>query len=167
MHHNLAWLHALNISYDMSTFDTDPFEPQPDGVNTIFPFWVQEPGSDNEGAERGYAELPYTLAQDFTLFVLLQETTIDLWKRKLDWIAERGGMALLNTHPDYMAFDGQGSKYQYPASYYREFLSYVSSAYKNKFWTALPEEVASYVSLTQKPVAPGAISSGRQGALVL
>ena len=28
---------SLNIAYDMSTFDTDPFEPQPDGVNTIFP----------------------------------------------------------------------------------------------------------------------------------
>jgi len=40
MHHNLEWLHDLNIAYDCSTFDTDPFEPQPDGVGTIFPFWV-------------------------------------------------------------------------------------------------------------------------------
>ena len=37
---NLEWIHDLNIAYDASTFDTDPFEPQPDGVNTIFPFWV-------------------------------------------------------------------------------------------------------------------------------
>jgi hypothetical protein len=29
--------HDLNIEYDASTFDTDPFEPQPDGVGTIFP----------------------------------------------------------------------------------------------------------------------------------
>src|SRR6266581_4817229 len=41
MLHNLDWLHELNIQYDASTFDTDPFEPQPDGVNTIFPFWVE------------------------------------------------------------------------------------------------------------------------------
>ena len=40
MLHNLDWLHALDIEYDASTFDTDPFEPQPDGVGTIFPFWV-------------------------------------------------------------------------------------------------------------------------------
>ena len=38
MHHNLDWLHDLNIEYDASTFDTDPFEPQSDGVRTIFPF---------------------------------------------------------------------------------------------------------------------------------
>ena len=36
----LDWLHDLDIQYDCSTFDTDPFEPQPDGVSTIFPFWV-------------------------------------------------------------------------------------------------------------------------------
>ena len=40
MMRRLNWLHDLDIVYDMSTFDTDPFEPQPDGVNTIFPFWV-------------------------------------------------------------------------------------------------------------------------------
>jgi len=26
--------------YDSSTFDTDPFEPQPDGRHTMFPFRV-------------------------------------------------------------------------------------------------------------------------------
>ena len=40
MFHELNWIHKLNIEYDASTFDTDPFEPQPDGVSTIFPFWV-------------------------------------------------------------------------------------------------------------------------------
>ncbi len=36
----LDWLHELGIGYDASTFDTDPFEPQPEGCQTIFPFWV-------------------------------------------------------------------------------------------------------------------------------
>ena len=40
MLHNFDWLCDLNIHYDASSFDTDPFEPQPDSVNTIFPFWV-------------------------------------------------------------------------------------------------------------------------------
>jgi hypothetical protein len=48
MHHNLEWLHDLNIAYDASTFDTDPFEPQPDGVETIFPFWVAARGQKSE-----------------------------------------------------------------------------------------------------------------------
>ena len=83
MYHNLEMLHHLDIEYDASTFDTDPFEPQPDGMSTIFPFWVPD-----QDRQKGYVELPYTLPQDFLLFVLLQEKNIDIWKRKLDWIAE-------------------------------------------------------------------------------
>jgi hypothetical protein len=40
---NLDWYHALDIEYDASTFETDPFEPMPDGVGTIFPFWIPAP----------------------------------------------------------------------------------------------------------------------------
>ncbi len=46
MHHNLDWIHDLHVQYDCSTFDTDPFEPQPEGVDTIFPFWVPAPGAE-------------------------------------------------------------------------------------------------------------------------
>ncbi len=99
MQHNLDWMTALNIEFSTSTFDTDPFEPQPDAVGTIFPIRVF-----NGQTRRGFVELPYTLPQDSTLFIILQEKTIGIWKRKLDWIAEKGGMALLNTHPDYMDF---------------------------------------------------------------
>ncbi len=94
-HHNLDWTHYLNIEYDSSTFDTDPFEPQSDGSGTIFPFWVK-----GNSSQKGYVELPYTLSQDFSLFILMKEDNIDIWKKKLDWIAERGGMALLDVHPD-------------------------------------------------------------------
>lgn len=41
VHHNLEWIGELDIEYDLSTFDTDPFMPQPDGVGTIFPFLVE------------------------------------------------------------------------------------------------------------------------------
>ena len=34
MYHNLDLMHYLNIEYDASLFDTDPFEPQPDGAGT-------------------------------------------------------------------------------------------------------------------------------------
>src|SRR5258708_4795617 len=116
MQHRLGWLHELGLEYDASTFDTDPFEPESDGVGTIFPFWV--PGPDDSG----YVELPYTLVQDFTLFVVLRERNIEIWKHKLAWIAERGGMALLNTHPDYMNFDGSTrERDEFPVSHYEEF----------------------------------------------
>ncbi|MGH9955502.1 MAG: hypothetical protein ACREBC_00035 [Pyrinomonadaceae bacterium] len=141
MHHNLAWIHDLNIEYDSSTFDTDPFEAQPDGVRTIFPLWV--PGYSGQN---GYVELPYTLPQDFTVFVIMQEKSIDIWKQKFDWIAENGGMALLITHPDYMNFGGQKQgREEYPVEYYIEFLEYMkSSKFEGQYWHVLPRDIARF-----------------------
>ena len=171
MLHNLDWLHELNIQYDASTFDTDPFEPQPEGRHTIFPFWVPAPvAADNRrrttddggsirhskfeirnsaGTAGGYIELPYTLPQDFTLFLLLQERSADLWKRKIDWLAENGGMILLDTHPDYMRLKGGKGNHSYPIALYEEVLAYVQSNYAGQSWHALPREVASFVRQKQ------------------
>ena len=95
----------------------------------------------------GYVELPYTLPQDFTLFVLLQENTAGIWQRKLDWIAEHGGMALFITHPDYMAFSDKRSNTagEYPVELYKQFLEYVRARYSGQYWQALPREVAAHV----------------------
>ena len=134
MHHNLDWIHYLNIEYDLSTFDTDPFEPQPDGVGTIFPFWV--PGEHG----KGYVELPYTLPQDSTLFIFMNEKNSDIWKKKLDWIVSRGGMALINVHPDYMNISGSKLKQEeFPIKYYVEFLEYIIKNYKDLYWNVLPK----------------------------
>lgn len=142
MYHNLEWIHDLNIEYDASTFDTDPFEPQPDGMGTIFPFWIQR-----KGTNKGYVELPYTLPQDFTLFVLMKERNINIWKQKLDWIAQQGGMALLLTHPDYMNFDKRRlNMEEYPAMYYEGFLNYIKSNYEGQYWHVLPKEMARFCS---------------------
>jgi hypothetical protein len=138
MHHNLEWIQELGMEYDSSTFDTDPFEPQPDGTGTIFPFWV----SNRQGG--GYVELPYTLVQDFNLFVVLQERTNEIWKQKLDWVAKHGGMVLLNTHPDYMCFEGKRRRDEYATNLYSELLSYIREKYEGEYWHALPREVARF-----------------------
>jgi len=179
MHRNLDWMTALNIKYSTSTFDTDPFEPQPDGVGTIFPFMVyrngdqlsktadsrqqtaysrenpgirQEPSTKNQ--EPGplasqlpsfFVELPYTLPQDSTLFIILQEKTIDIWKHKLDWVVEKGGMVLLNTHPDYMDFDGNGRDgLSYTVQHYIDFLEYLQRRYSGQYFHALPADVTDF-----------------------
>ena len=152
MHHNLDWLLDLDVLYDASTFDTDPFEPQPDGVNTIFPFWVS--GRDGR---LGYLELPYTLSQDSTLFLVFKEPNIAIWKQKLDWVAEHGGMVLLNTHPDYMNFGGKSLRDEYPVHHYQELLEYSKQKYHGLFWSALPREVAEHVLAQQRQSA----ASGR------
>jgi peptidoglycan/xylan/chitin deacetylase (PgdA/CDA1 family) len=140
MYHNLGWIKDLDIEYDASTFDTDPFEPQPDGTGTIFPFMV---GSNSH--ERSYVELPYTLPQDFTLFALLKEKDINIWTRKLDWIAEHNGMALVIVHPDYMNVNDDKPRYdEFPASFYEQFLEYIEYKYCGLYWHALPREVARF-----------------------
>jgi len=166
MLHNLNWLHDLDIKYDMSTFDTDPFEPQPEGRHTIFPFVVPRPQRLNGHASAdGYVELPYTLPQDSTLFLLLRETTPDIWLRKLDWIAAHGGMVLLNTHPDYMAFDGKKLKsMQYPVELYRRLLEYINAKYAGEYWHALPNDVAGFVTLSQEEASTSLLKDFRSAA---
>jgi peptidoglycan/xylan/chitin deacetylase (PgdA/CDA1 family) len=140
MHHNLEWQHELNVKYDLSTFDTDPFEPQADGVETIFPFFVKRNGSTE-----GYWEFPYTLVQDFTLLILMNKSN-EIWKKKLDWIAEKGGMALLNVHPDYINFSNNSNKIEeFRINQYEGFLKYVKSKYKNQYWNPLPKELVEYL----------------------
>jgi glycosyltransferase involved in cell wall biosynthesis len=159
MLNRLEWMHHLDVQYDASTFDTDPFEPQPYGVGTIFPFWVPRPpasrkrfagkglspGNGNGGNE-GYVELPYTLPQDSTLFLLLQERHPDIWFQKADWVAAHGGMVLLDTHPDYMAFNGTLKEWEYPIELYTRFLEYIKTRYSGRYWHALPREAAAYAS---------------------
>lgn len=152
----LDWIHDLNVLYDASTFDTDPFEPQPEGSQTIFPFRV-EPGEGERGP--GYVELPYTLPQDSTLFLILGEESPEIWKRKLDWIATHGGLALVNIHPDYIDFSGKRDSSCYPSSFLKEFLDYLSIKYKGRYWNPLAKELAVWyrremMSLASEAPAP-------------
>jgi peptidoglycan/xylan/chitin deacetylase (PgdA/CDA1 family) len=140
MYHNLDWIHDLHIEYDASTFDMDPFEPQPDGMHTLFPIHVK-----NGITSRSYVELPYTLPQDFTLFVLMQNRTTEIWKKKLEWIVRNGGMALMITHPDYMCFGGKKPTYsEYEVDLYREFLEHIKTVYRDRYWHVLPREIARF-----------------------
>ena len=142
----LEWMHHLDIDYSTSTFDTDPFEPQPEPVNTIFPFIVSEMAQN-----RKFVELPYTLSQDFTLFVLMQEKDISIWKRKTQWIVEHGGMVLLNSHPDYMNFkDKKCGSEEYPARLYENFLKHLQTVYPNRFWHVLSGELATFFKEDRK-----------------
>jgi len=175
MLHNRDWLMDLEADYDASTFDTDPFEPQPDAVSTIFPFWVPAtaehqptkgshapPPSTGSTAlplvrptagNSGYVELPYTLPQDSTLFLILQEPDDRIWRTKLDWIARHGGMALINVHPDYLdqGADTKGDPTTI-LDHYRNFLRYASQQHSARCWHRLPREVAHLVRSRLLPV---------------
>jgi hypothetical protein len=147
MHHNLDWISTLDIRYDCSTFDTDPFEPQPDGVSTIFPYWYQNPATG-----KGFVEIPYTLPQDFTLFVIKEDKDCSIWKEKLKWIAEKGGMATVIVHPDYINFDTAEKKRfdEYQKELYSDFLNHINEEYEGQFYNPLPGELAANIMADYK-----------------
>jgi glycosyltransferase involved in cell wall biosynthesis len=103
-------------------------------------------------SEQGYVELPYTLPQDSTLFLLLREPTPAIWLRKLDWIAQRGGMALLNVHPDYLRFPGEAAAPQtFPVEHYVQLLQHVRKNYAGAYWQPLAREMADICSAIRPP----------------
>jgi len=147
MFHNLEWLQELDVDYDLSTFDTDPFEPQPDAAETLFPFWV----GDSARPGHGYVEMPYTLPQDSTLFLSLEEQDPRIWIEKLDWVAKQGGLALVNVHPDYLRLAPDDREHRtYPVSHYTRLLEHVKQQYGDRAWCALPKQVSTYLRAVLK-----------------
>jgi hypothetical protein len=52
--------------------------------------------------QRELVELPITLPQDQTVFVILGHDDEALWLKKTELLRQQGGMALALTHPDYL-----------------------------------------------------------------
>lgn len=90
-HRHPEWMQELQIEYDLSFFDTDPYEPLPGGSMSIWPFFLGH-----------FVELPSTLVQDHTLVTIMGERSPRLWLQKMDFIERYHGLALLNAHPDYL-----------------------------------------------------------------
>jgi peptidoglycan/xylan/chitin deacetylase (PgdA/CDA1 family) len=119
---NVEWIKRLSFDYDCSFADTDPYEPQPGGSCSVFPFFLGN-----------MVELPYTVPQDHTLIHLLRRDPLPIWTTKSQWIASMGGMILTLTHPDY-------SGTQPHLATYGELLKRLNDLECS--WRALPSEVA-------------------------
>lgn len=114
----------LGFAYDTSYSDTDPFEPQPGGCCTYFPY-----------IHDGMVELPITLPQDHTLFSILQRRDAGIWMQKAQRLRQRGGMVLVLTHPDY-------ARDERLTAGYRKLLT--AFAGDEAVWHALPRETAAW-----------------------
>jgi hypothetical protein len=121
-HRHPEWMQSLDVEYDASFFDSDPFEPVPGGTMSLWPFTIGR-----------FLELPYTLTQDFTLIDVLGERQPRLWLEKTAYVRRFHGMALLNSHPDYLR---EGCH----RGVYTAFLEEMRG--DDSCWRALPREVA-------------------------
>ncbi|MGI9470755.1 MAG: hypothetical protein ACR2NZ_04430 [Rubripirellula sp.] len=124
VHRNLEWIQELDVEFDSSCFDVDPFQAMPGGVGGVWPFIAGK-----------VIELPYTLPQDHTLFVSLGETCDRIWIDKFAHLKSMAGMALLITHPDYLADERS-------LGIYRSFLDHLTT--QSNVWRALPSEIADW-----------------------
>lgn len=114
----------LGFDYDASFPDTDPFEPQGGGCCTWLPFFIDDT-----------VELPMTMTQDHTLYVILRRPDEQLWIEKAEFLRGRGGMVLLDTHPDYLIDETVFRGYQRVLERY---------AHHDDAWRALPAEVSDW-----------------------
>ncbi len=104
-----------------------------------------------------FVELPYTLVQDSTLGLVLGETTPRLWLEKVEFIRQYHGMALLNTHPDYLRLERL-------RKIYREFLQTLKE--RGGYWHSLPREAAQWWRRRSSPY-PGDVDCQVSSGVIL
>jgi hypothetical protein len=124
MYRNLDWFDAYEFSYDMSVPNVAHLDPQRGGCCTVFPYFIGK-----------ILEIPLTTCQDYSLFQILNEYSIDLWKKQLELIRQRNGLMSFIAHPDYLMTPEAQSVYESLLDYLQQM------AERENIWVALPKEV--------------------------
>jgi hypothetical protein len=118
------WYNLLEFEYDMSVPNVGHLEAQRGGCCTVMPYFVGD-----------VLELPVTTTQDYSLFYILRDYSLDLWERQTDLIMEKHGLISFVVHPDYI-FGGPELRI------YKDLLSYLIRLRAEKnVWIATPGEV--------------------------
>ncbi|HEY6952647.1 MAG TPA: hypothetical protein VI758_09575 [Bacteroidota bacterium] len=124
LYRNPKWYDSLDFEYDMSIPNVAHLDPQPGGCCTVMPYFIGN-----------IVEIPVTTIQDYSLFHIRREYSIDLWKRQIDAILEFNGLASFIVHPDYI-IDSKSR------DIYVQLLAYLASLRTSrKVWIARPHDV--------------------------
>jgi hypothetical protein len=124
LYRNLEWYDALEFSFDMSVPNVAHLDPQRGGCCTVMPYFVGD-----------MLEIPLTTTQDYMLFHLLNDYSLDLWKAQTELIMEKNGLVSFIVHPDYVIEKrAQGS--------YRDLLRFLRQLGERKrIWFAVAGEI--------------------------
>ena len=124
LYRNLDWYDALEFSFDMSVPNVAHVDPQRGGCCTVMPYFVGH-----------ILEIPVTTTQDYALFHLLDEYSLDLWKAQTELIMKKNGLVSFIVHPDYVIEKkAQGI--------YRDLLSFLrQQGTEKRIWFAVPGEI--------------------------
>jgi hypothetical protein len=124
MYREPDWFDALEFSYDMSVPSVAHLEPQRGGCCSVMPYFVGN-----------LVELPLTTIQDYSLFHIIGDYSIDLWKHQIDLIRAKHGLISFIAHPDYLMDSRAMAVYEQLLAHLRDLSS------DGKVWFALPREV--------------------------
>ena len=100
MYRRQDWLGALDVAFDMSVPSVAHLEPQQGGCCTVMPHFLGN-----------ILEIPLTTTQDYSLFHILRDHSIDLWKEQIRLILSNHGLASFITHPDYLGAERERAVY--------------------------------------------------------
>jgi glycosyltransferase involved in cell wall biosynthesis len=121
------WFDELQFSYDTSVPNVAHLDPQRGGCCTVMPYFVGR-----------MLELPVTTTQDYSLFHILNDYTINLWKQQTALIMEKHGLMNFIVHPDYITEAPERKVYE-------DLLAYLASLRsKNGVWIPTPREANSW-----------------------
>lgn len=127
------WFNALDFSYDMSVPNVAHLDPQRGGCCTVMPYFVGE-----------IVEIPVTATQDYTLFNILHDYSIDLWKTQINLIMESHGLISFIVHPDYVG----GARER---AVYESLLAHLAELKRDQgIWLATPGEVDRWWRMREK-----------------
>src|SRR5260370_19287767 len=124
MYRNQDWYDAFEFSYDMSVPNVAHLEPQRGGCCTVMPYFIGT-----------ILELPLTTSQDYAVFQILNNYSIDLWKEQIAQIRRRNGLISFITHPDYLVERRARAVYESLLAHLQETCDHQG------IWEALPGEV--------------------------
>ncbi len=127
LYRNADWYAAYDFLYDMSIPNVAHLDPQHGGCCTVMPYFIGK-----------LVELPVTCTQDYALFHVLRDYSVQLWKQQVDAIAANHGLINILVHPDYIMEPRA-------LNVYKSLLAYLAKLRDTQsIWTPLPKEAANW-----------------------
>ncbi len=91
LYRNLDWYEFFDYSYDMSVPNVGHLDPQRGGCCTTKPYFIGK-----------ILEIPVVATQDYTLFNILRQYSMDLWDQQIALVLKQNGLITFIVHPDYL-----------------------------------------------------------------
>ena len=125
LYRNQDWYDDLDFEYDMSVPNVAHLDPQRGGCCTVLPYFVGNK-----------VELPVTMTQDYSLFHILRDYSLDLWNRQMDLVMRHHGLIHYIIHPDYVIAKRERDVFEALLARLAELRD------ETGLWVALPKDVA-------------------------